>query len=324
MPKNKRVKLAKTNQTLSENGLYLSDVSPDDKPWDDHRANADLVRDLYQEIGYEQYTERIQDCSKFLEFVLKQFDDEQKFKLSAAQFCRVRHCPICQWRRSLMWRARFFKVLPKIFEKYPDSRFIFLTLTVENCAVDDLRETITWMNQSWIKLTKRKNFPAIGWVKSLEITQAKDSLAHPHFHIIMMVKPSYFKSSKYLSKEKWIALWRAVLKVDYDPSIWITAVKNNDKKLYSGIMEALSETLKYSIKESDLTSNSHWLKSVTNQLYKTRSISLGGIFKTYLSEEEVNNPKDLIHSEIDESEILETDPSFLFVWKEMMKKYQSF
>ncbi|WP_170869787.1 protein rep, partial [Shigella sonnei] len=27
-----------------------------------------------------------------------------RLRLREAHFCRVRHCPVCQWRRSLMWQ----------------------------------------------------------------------------------------------------------------------------------------------------------------------------------------------------------------------------
>jgi hypothetical protein len=29
--------------------------------------------------------------------------------LSASRFCRVRTCPVCQWRRSLMWKAKAYQ-----------------------------------------------------------------------------------------------------------------------------------------------------------------------------------------------------------------------
>ncbi|WP_306465781.1 protein rep [Bifidobacterium breve] len=52
---------------------------------------------------------------------------ETRLRLRSAQFCRVRHCPVCQWRRTLMWQARFYQALPKIVVDYPSSRWLFLT-----------------------------------------------------------------------------------------------------------------------------------------------------------------------------------------------------
>ncbi|WP_172949559.1 protein rep, partial [Escherichia coli] len=72
--------------------------------------------------------------------------------------CRVRHCPVCQWRRSLMWQARFYQSLPKIVADSPDGRWMFLTLPVRNCAIEDLGETLTAMNAAFQRMKVRKEF----------------------------------------------------------------------------------------------------------------------------------------------------------------------
>lgn len=46
----------------------------------------------------------------------------------------------------MMWQARFYQSLPKIVAEYPGARWLFLTLTVRNCSIDALGETLTAMN----------------------------------------------------------------------------------------------------------------------------------------------------------------------------------
>ncbi|MCD6807571.1 protein rep, partial [Escherichia coli] len=85
----------------------LSDRSEKDKVWDTHRKDCDLVSALYfQSAEFERYFERMEDCSGRLEFnqLLDRETGEIKIKLTNAHFCRVRHCPVCQWRKSLMWK----------------------------------------------------------------------------------------------------------------------------------------------------------------------------------------------------------------------------
>ena len=307
---------------------YLSNVSPKDKPWDIHRTNTDKVKSLYQQIGYERYYERMSHCSQLIEFVLRpDFDDGKLFKLAGARFCRVRLCPVCQWRKSMMWRARFINAVPKILQDYPNYRFLFLTLTVRNCPLEELRDTISLTNKAWGRMSKRKVFPAVGWVKSVEVTRGKDGNAHPHFHSVLMVKPSYFKGKNYLSQKAWSELWKSCLRIDYQPVVHIKALKpksgssedvtTHHTKL---IEKALLETLKYSVKESDLVTDPGWLKGLTNQLHKTRSVAVGGTFKEYISDKE---PENLINSEDDKDEILATEGRFWFGWREMVQKYQS-
>ncbi len=305
------------NLTIS---FALSDASPKDKPWDKHRANADKVQGLYEAMEYDRYSERVGECSQRLWFNLQREGEEGvlKFVLSDAKFCRVRHCPICQWRRSLMWVARFHRVLPDILKDYPKARFLFLTLTAKNCQPDQLRQTISWMNESWRKMVRRKKFPGIGSVKSVEVTRGSDGLAHPHFHVILMVKTSYFNQGYYLSHADWVQLWKESLKVSYDPIVNVKAVKAKEGK--EGICNALRETLKYSVKEDDLVNDKDWLQTLTKQLHRTRAVSVAGVFKQYLSEDE---PEDYIHTEQGEEEVDQEAPEFSFTWREKRQQYMS-
>ena len=322
-------------ESQSSDAVYLSDISPNDKPWDSHRTNAEIVQQMYLELGYSRYPDRINDCSRLLEFALKQNSDQQSlFKLQGAKFCRVRWCPVCQWRRSLMWRSRFHKAIPAIRADYPTFKFLFLTLTVRNCKVDKLREIVSWMNKSFLKLVKRKRFPARGFVKAIEFTRGEDNSAHPHFHCILIVPSNYFKGKQYVTHKEWQELWKKCLKIDYLPQVNIKKIKlkkSKEKKLLERygreltdnevIFYGLIECLKYSVKESDLIADPEWLDAVTQQMCGTRAISTGGIFKKYLSEDE---PEDLINTELEQDiEILDTDAKFLFGWNERLKRYQS-
>lgn len=317
--------LTPERNTLSR--FYLSDLSEKDKPWDYHRGLADQVCDLYRSAEFSGYADRIAVCARFLEFALITADTgEQIFKLQETWFCRVRNCPVCQWRRSLMWKARFIKALPAITAAYPTARWIFLTLTVRNCELTELRDTLTLMNKAWERLSKRKVFPAIGWVKSFEVTRnPDDGKAHPHFHVLMMVPPAYF-SRGYINQEKWRELWQNALRADYE--VWGVNVKAIRPKVTqagvddpnTALLSAVKETFKYSVKGSDLVADASWLLELTHQLHKTRAIALGGVLKNYLSDEEPDQ-NDLIHIDDEPGEISPDDPRWWFSWREMVKRY---
>ena len=124
-----------------------------------------------------------------------------------------------------MWVARFYHAFPKIYADHPDLRYVLLTLTVRNCPVLKLRETIREMNNAWQRLIQRKIWPAAGFVRSLEITRAKDGAAHPHYHCLLAVPPSYFNGRKYISTAKWAEMWREALRIDYTPICDVRLVK---------------------------------------------------------------------------------------------------
>jgi plasmid rolling circle replication initiator protein Rep len=314
-----------SHETKGGDSWFLSDISPDDKPWDIHRAQSDELAKLYESVGYSRYSERISECSRLLTYALKAKDDgEIKLKLREARFCRVRHCLVCQWRRSLMWRARFFKNLPEIQAKYPTGRWILLTLTVRNCELSQLRQTLTMMNSAWKRLTERKAFPALGFVKGVEVTRSHDGSAHPHFHCLMLVPASYF-SHGYISQANWGTLWQSCLKSDYIPVVDIRVVKPDKATLNAtpdasnvAMMKSICEVLKYCVKPGDLLADPQWLDELTKQLQKTRATSVGGCLKEFFSEDD---PEDLINGDIEKEEKTEDDVFFLFDWLQVAKRY---
>ena len=315
-----------SNKSEGGDSWYLSDISPADKPWDIHRAQSEELAKIYETLGYSRYSERIGECSQWLTYAMKSNDDgEVRLKLREARFCRVRHCLVCQWRRSLMWRAKFIKALPEIQVQHPTGRWIFVTLTVRNCELTNLRATLTWMNGAWSKLIRRKEFPALGFVKSTEVTRGADGTAHPHFHCLMLVPAGYF-SRGYLSHTKWTELWQSCLKADYTPVVDVRVVKStkltSDDSLdasNAAMLRAVCETLKYAVKPSDLLADPQWLSELTKQLQKTKAISVGGVLKEFFSEDE---PEDLINGEIEEDEKSEDDAILNFIWSSVVKRYK--
>src|SRR4028119_1943207 len=316
-----------SNKNEGGDSWYLSDLSPSDKPWDIHRAQSDEIAKIYDAIGYSRYSERIGECAELLTYALKAMDDgEVKLRLREARFCRVRHCLVCQWRRSLMWRARFFKTLPEIQEAFPKARWIFVTLTVKNCELTELRATLTRMNAAWSKLTRRKEFPALGFIRSVEVTRnSEDGTAHPHFHCLILVPAGYFKRG-YISQANWAALWQSCLKTDYTPVVDVRAVKPKKTPLNAkpdplnkAMAQAVCETLKYSVKPGDLLGDPKWLDELTKQLQKTRAISIGGCLKEFFSDDD---PEDLINAEIQENEKTDDEAYLLFDWSAIVRRYK--
>ena len=294
--------------------VALSELSSRDKSWDKHRYSADLVADLYRgNIAFDSYSRRIDSCAQILDFKLVPNRDlgQLLLKLSAAHFCRVPQCPVCQSRRSLMWKARALRALPLVVKDYPNYRWLFLTLTQKNCLVNNLRETVTEMNKSFKRLTKLKKWSFDGWIKSLEVTRGKDGSAHPHFHCLLMVSSNYFRRN-YLNYDQWACLWQKAARLDYKPQIYVRAVsKDRDPTIL------IPEILKYSLKESDLYKDKEFLLGITEQLYKIRCISVGGVLRPYMKKLE-EEPEDLIgqdeKNEVDEGHLY-------FQWKCRDKKY---
>lgn len=301
--------------------LFLAEVSSRDSKWDNHKRSCLSLAQIFSKIELDRYAERLTNCASRLLFnQTTNTQGEIQLKLRSADFCRVRLCPICQSRRSLMWQARFLEVLPCLLDDHPKSAFLFLTLTVRNCQVGELRETLSKMNAAWGRITHRDCWRVQGWVKSVEITRNEQTqTAHPHFHAMLMVPPSYFKGENYLSHARWVELWRSCLRVDYDPIVNIKVIRPKNPLPPSAtpggledsrivpLRGAIAETLKYTVKPAELAIGGEWVEEFVRQVHKTRAVSTGGYFKQYLAQLENDSTEgDLIHVEQPE-EIEEID-----------------
>jgi plasmid rolling circle replication initiator protein Rep len=300
---------------------YLTDYSPQDRPWDIHRAQAQQVEGLYQDTVYDRLAGRIRGCTGYLGFGWEVDPDtgEARLKLKLAKFCRVRHCPVCQWRRALMWRARFLKAIPLIEARHPTSKWVLLTLTVRNCPLPELRATLQHMNESWHRLLKRVEFASNvqGWIRTTEVTQGRDGSAHPHFHVLMLMRPSYF-THNYVKQARWAELWRECARLDYTPVVDVRIVKaRGGDSGESPLRRAVMETLKYSVKPSDLTLSRDWLVELTSQVYKLKFVASGGVLRGVLRENEESDEDLMLLDEGGDS----SDPVLHFEWKRQVKRY---
>jgi len=307
-------------QVGADRPRYLTDYSPQDRPWDVHRAQTQRVEGVYRDTVYDGLADRLQVCSGFLGFAWVDDADagESRLKLRTARFCRVRHCPVCQWRRSLMWQARFLRALPGVEAAHPKARWLFLTLTVRNCSVDNLRQTLCHMNEAWGRLTKRREFVdnVQGWVRATEVTRGHDDSAHPHFHCLLMVRPYYFSGKYYVTQSRWAELWRQCARLNYKPVVDIRAVRAcHGAPGEKPLRQALAETMKYSVKPSDM--EGEWLLELTRQVRGLRFVASGGVLKNMLRESDESEQDLLLADGNGEG----GDPVLFFAWYREIRRY---
>ena len=102
----------------------------------ERKFQAQYIANLYRQIGYQRYYERINQCARYLKYVEKIphyfeidpefghvefYEGEREFRLVDGVFCRVRHCPICQWRKTKRWQAialRNFSIIKRELPKH--------------------------------------------------------------------------------------------------------------------------------------------------------------------------------------------------------------
>ena len=314
----------------------LAGYSPRDKPWNVHKGYNDVVRDMYMKYdGDEKHADRMRDCAEWLEFAWAyRFENgadapERRLRLQVANFCHVRGCPVCAWRRSLKMKALAMQRLPAIMEEYPSYRFLFLTLTVKNCDVQDLSQTIKHMSKSWERMRHRKEFNIVkGWFRTTEFTRGQDGLmrVHPHYHLILHVPSNYF-TTNYVRHETWRQIWRECAELDYDPLVNVKAVKKGDEE------KSVKETMKYVVKEADIAAMldepDGWYVRVFEQLRQVKLYTSSGTLKNLASEIKNRNEKpgdgdeeDLLHIGDGADEVIDVSRPVTFDWHTSVKQYR--
>ena len=317
-------------ETTTGTGEILKDYSSTGKerPWKLHKQeNLQLVK-IYKtarEKNINLITDsRLFDLEHCADTLLFAENAEGKKKLKSANFCRLRLCPMCQWRRSLKMFGQVQTITDKILERDKSTRFLFATFTVKNVDAENLETCINILNNKFLYLVSRnKTFaPAkklkqnlLGYLKAVEVTyNTKDKTYHPHLHVIFAVKSTFFKNKQnYMTKKEWINLWQQALGVDYKPQTDIRAIK-------FGTAKAVAEVAKYPVKTAPILSLNddeavEVLKTLTLSLNKKRFVSYGGIFKTIKQElklQDVETDKDLVNTDIEQQERFNAVTAVLF------------
>lgn len=225
-----------------------------ERPWREKRLKTIELANSYYRLGNKKYY-RIKDCGTYLEY--RRYLETQELRLNRSNFCKVRLCPMCSWRRSLKIFGQTSKVMNKALEE-KEYRFLFLTLTCRNVDGEYLSEQIDNLFYAFNKMTKRKIFrqSVKGLFRALEVTHNLDKNSnnydtyHPHFHMVLMVNKNYFTDNKiYISHEKWVELWKSCMEVDYEPLVNIKAFKSRTKEETE---KSVAEVAKYTVKDDDL------------------------------------------------------------------------
>jgi plasmid rolling circle replication initiator protein Rep len=313
--------------------IDLAEVSNHDEKWCYSKSAADMVSRLLKDNGYEKHSERVCNCADRLTF--KQSVNEQgdvRLKLKSVFLCHVRVCPICMICRARAESNRLQEAIKRIESDNPKQRYVMLTLTVRNCLVNNLRETLTHMSKSWQRFINLKAIKKIltGCYRSLEITRAADNSAHPHYHALIAIKASYF-SHNYLIQKEWADLWQKSLRADYIPIVDIRVVDGYNKLVSKGenMKSGALEVAKYICKVKHLINEGSktdgvWICEFFKQITNIRKNNLTGIFREYLSEDEPDEDE-ILKALVEESEEIDidADSDLTFLWFRGVKRYKS-
>ncbi|MEK5105116.1 protein rep [Cytobacillus sp. FSL M8-0252] len=283
-----------------------------ERDWKGKKKRSLLTADHFDVAGLHSKAERMRDCATQLVFK----HTGEALKLYQAWFCKVRLCPMCNWRRSLKIAYHNKRIVETVNER-ENVRWLFLTLTVKNTDAESLSETISAMSKGFKRLKDYKAFKTSvrGFFRALEVTKNRDPESksfgtyHPHFHVLLCVPPSYF-SKNYIKQSEWTSLWQKAMKLDYKPIVHIQKVKPKEKlnelEIYEKDLKnamkeqnAILEVSKYPVKDTDVikgnqitSENVETVLALDDALAYKRLIGYGGLLKEIHKELNLGDAED--------------------------------
>lgn len=297
--------------TIETSVQVLIDIHPktgDLIPWQRKKKETIMLSASCRRIekidpSFKHRAAQLDECGNWLEF--HRSINNGNLTLARANFCKYRLCPMCSWRRSLKifgQTSQIMDVAEK--EKY---RFLFMTLTIENCDKIHLSRDISRLYAGTTALLRREKYKKAihGWMRALEVTHNTNIKSksfdtyHPHIHMILAVKPSYFngKGNKYISQADLTDDWQKAMKLDYKPITDIRAVNKKNKG-------HIREVAKYAVKPSDILVQDHDLTdsavwTLDQALENRRMVSFGGILKKIKADLNLDDAEngDLVHTD---------------------------
>ena len=288
---------------------------------------------------------RMSNCARRLALVMELPEHEQpKALLKGAMFCQARLCPFCEWRRSRAWKARLVRGLDALGIDQPKLRPVLLTLTVRNCPIEQLRETVIEMHMGFKRMTKCAFWPTDYWLRRTELTfplkiahrsaHGRDATtapshrldrgfyeAHPHIHLLLMVPPSYF-SHGYVKQSEWQKQWMMAARLDYAPVVDVRTItaKDGSRSGHNAYLTAAQEVCKYMTKADDLGALGADLPFVNDQIKGLRMIAASGKLSPYVHTGEIEPEELTDQADIDGSEIPSAE--CLALWSDYLLQYE--
>lgn len=304
-----------------------------------YKSIGETANNANTSYSYLGRAERMNQCNNYI----KIFEDKDgNIKVDKTNLCRDRFCALCNKIKATKRVKEMVNVLNAMYKDnllYGDTDYVIslITLTIKNCDLDELSETINTIQKGYKKFYERKfikeNIIAI--CKNVEITiNEKTRQAHPHIHLLTVNKANSIKTSTIQD------LWAKSMELNYIPQCDIVeAYKVNaktgqkedlrGKDLHNENIEAIKEALKYSFKFKSLENlTTKEFYTLDQALKHKRFVAYSKLFKEY---RKMLNYKEDTEQEIKTEDLIENEPTFdqtgqikelIFKWSGAKRDYE--
>ena len=154
---------------------FLTEISPHEVSWDEHRSDAESVKILYNySVELSKYADRINGCSGILKFGVN--PDQGKLVLKQAFFLPCPSLSCVSVAQISTLEGGYVSAIAKYSRTLPYPSLGISNPHRENPPVTELRDTLKHMNDSWKRLIETKRFKSgvAGFLRTTEVTRGND------------------------------------------------------------------------------------------------------------------------------------------------------
>lgn len=285
--------------------------------WQERKIDNLKLAKIYEEINPAKAA-RIRYCGTELVFTR---NEEDKLNLKRANFCRVRLCNMCSWRRALKNYAHLRKVIDAI-EDDRNREYSLLTLTIKNCPYEDLEKTINSLNKGINRFNNYKKYKdyVLGTYRTLEITNnRKAEEFHVHYHVLQAHNKTALHKS-YVTRQEFAEMWGRAMRLEYEPIVDIRKVKITDRSfILREVTKYICKSDNYITEDDEL--NLRLVTILETALAYKRFNSWTGIFKYWHKKLDLDkDEEDLVHMEeqVEEDGLTKEE---VYVWCDGYQNY---
>lgn len=236
--------------------------------------------------------DKMHDCGTQVDLAI---DENGMVNVVGGRFCRQRLCPMCQWRRSLRLSILMEDAMSHL-EKYD---FLHVVLSRPNCSAEELKSEIQTLYSAFNSLMKKPEIKKAwkGAYRTTEVTYNEDLRSyHPHLHILVAVRPSYFTSRFYISHNALNVLWNGVngWYGDYDLNTFISRLKGENKK---DIIREVTKYIHKPVPVADVNKRADAVEQMfvyNSVLRGRRMVQTYGVLKDAISEEKLRAAEEML------------------------------
>jgi hypothetical protein len=206
------------------------------------KKQGNELADILEYTEFKKWSGRIRASGEYIKIST---DENEKNKISK-QLSMIRNEPLTAHHLQQKTWAQFNANLPVLLEKNPNHVWLFITLTIPNCHVENLRSQYEYLNLSFANLLKMKELKKYfsqngqyyknkngerncGYFKILEASKSTEfNHCKPHLHVLFHMPRNFEDSKNYISTNKLQKLWMKACNINYLLHVNIVRIENDE------------------------------------------------------------------------------------------------